>query len=104
LDGQIDKHRGVKRGAYCVGGMSKHTLQNKKQKICQSAEAQEESLNSARVISQLEAIDLQARCDDRLMQLSLGLFFSAQVCMRKGDKGEEDEEEDEESDANVSAD
>jgi len=84
--------------------MSKRTLQIKKQKIRQSAEAQGESLNSARVISQLEAVDLQARCSDGLMQLSLGSFFSAQACMRKGDKGEQDEEEDEESDANVSAD
>jgi hypothetical protein len=38
------------------------------------------------------------------MQLGLGSFFSAQVCTRKGDKGEQKEDENEESDANVSAD
>ena len=39
LDGQIDRCRGVKRGAYHVGGMSKCTLQTKRQKIRQSSEA-----------------------------------------------------------------
>jgi hypothetical protein len=84
--------------------MSKHTLQTKRQKIRQSAKAQEESLDSARVISQLEAVDSQARHGDGLMQLGLSSSFSAQVCTRKGDKREQEEDEDEESDANVSAD
>ena len=59
---------------------------------------------SLAVTSQLEAVDSQARDSDRLMQLGLSSFFSAQVCTRKGDKGEQEEDEDEESDANVSAD
>ncbi len=101
LDGQITKNKGVKREAYLVGGLLKCSLQHKKQKIQQSAEAKGESFDSARVVSQLEAIDSQARCSDRLMQLSLDLFFSVPVGMRKGDKGEQ---EDEESDADVSAD
>jgi hypothetical protein len=58
LDGQINKNRRVKRGAYLVGGLLKCSLQHKKQKIQQSAEAKGESFDSARVISQLEAINL----------------------------------------------
>jgi hypothetical protein len=104
LDGQIDKRRGVKRGAYHVGGMSKRTLQNKKQKFRQTAKARGDGPDSVGVKSQLEAMDSQARCGDGLTQLCLESFFSAHACMRKGDKGEQDEQEDEESDAYVSAD
>jgi hypothetical protein len=58
FDGQSDKHRGVKWGAYHVGGLSKCTVQDKKQKVWQSAEATGKSLDSARVIYQLEDINL----------------------------------------------
>ena len=97
FDGQIDKCRGEKRGAYHVGGLSKCTVQDKKRKVRQAAEAAGKSLDSARVIYQLEDIDLQARCSDGLTQTSLDSFFSAHTCMRKGDEvGRDEDEEDEE--------
>ena len=33
FDGQIDKRRGEKQGAYRVGGLSKRTVQDKKRKV-----------------------------------------------------------------------
>jgi hypothetical protein len=96
FDGQIDKKRGVKRGPYRVGGLSKHTVQRKKRKVQQSIEVARQSLNSARVVYHLEDIDEEAKCKDRLMQLSLDSFFTAHACTRKGDEGGQDKEEEEE--------
>ena len=77
-------------------------MQDKKRKVRQAAEAAGKSLDSARVIYQLEDIDLQARCSDGLTQTSLDSFFSAHTCMRKGDEvgRDEDEEEEEEEGGN----
>jgi len=68
-------------------------VQDKKRKVQQAAEAAGKSLDSARVIYQLEDINLQARCSDGLTQMSLDSFFSAHACTRKGDEGGQDEEE-----------
>jgi len=95
LDGQIDKKGGVKRGPYRVGGLSKRTVQRKKQKVRQSAEAAGRSLDHRRVIYHLEDIDAEAKCRDTLAQLSLDSFFSERACMRKGDKGRQDEDDEE---------